>query len=100
MSSQSEQSLRQALSLTRQLLERVVNKEIEGVVELEAERTRLIRQGVAGELPGSLQERVDMLREIQTLDEQITTIGRKSRDEVAEQLRQLHKGRKAGKAYR
>ena len=99
MDSHPESPLRRALRLTRRLLAQVGNGELAGVVELEAERTRLIRQGLAGELPANPQQRVDILREIQALDEQVAHIGGQSREVLVQQLRQLHQGRKAGKAY-
>ena len=99
MSSHLEEPLLQALYMTRRLLAQVENGELVQAVELEAVRSRLIRLGVAEVSSANPQQQVEILREIQALDEQIAAIGSRSREVLVQQLRQLHRGRKAGKAY-
>jgi len=91
--------LEQGLELTRKMLELVKAGEWEQVAELGAERLRLLRQWVRSEDPALAQQQIGMLQEIQKLDEEIESLGRQGREEMAQRLRDLRQGRKAGKAY-
>jgi hypothetical protein len=90
--------LEQALQLSRQLLTDVREKRWEAAANREEERRRLIRQGIAAD---ELQrdQKVALLREIQSLQREIESIGRRERDELAKSLRKLHQGKKAHRAY-
>ena len=92
--------LEQALGLTRRLLQLAVDGDWEEAPKLEAERFRLLRQGVAGVAAESPETGIELLREIQALDQKILAIGRKQRDDLRRRLRGLHTGRKAEKSYR
>lgn len=91
--------LEPALELSRKMLELVKADEWEQVVELGAERLRLLRQWVHSEDPALAQQQIGMLQEIQKLDKEIESLGRQGREEMAQRLRELRQGRKAGKAY-
>ena len=86
--------------MTRQMLELVKAGEWEAVAELGAQRLQLLRQLNLGGDASQVQVCVGVLQEIQALDREIETISRENKDEAADQLRQIHQGRKADKAYR
>ena len=96
----ASQPLVQGLEMTRKMLELVKAGEWEQLSVLGAERLKLLQQWVRGTDPALAQQQIGVLQEIQKLDEEIETLGRQGREEMAQRLRQLHQGRKAGKAYR
>jgi len=88
------------LELTRRMLELVKAGEWEAVAEIGAERLRLLRRWMRPTDPLLAQRQIGILQEIRKLDEEIEALGRRGRDEMEQRLRELHRGRKAGKAYR
>ena len=100
MNSGVSQELTQSLELTRRMLELVKAGEWEAVAAIGAERLRLLRGWMRPTDPLLAQRQVGILQEIRKLDEEIEALGRRSRDEMEQRLRQIHRGRKAGKAYR
>jgi hypothetical protein len=99
MYSAASQQLEQGLEMTRKMLELAKAGEWEQVAELGVERMKLLQQWVHTTDPAQAQQQIGVLQEIQKLDEEIETLGRQGREEIAQHLRQLHQGRKAGKAY-
>lgn len=99
MSAHSEAGLQQALAMSHQLLELVNAGEMEQAAKLEATRFRLIRQGLADDPVNSSERRIELLREIQALDREIESVGRREHERLALRLRDMSKGRKAGRAY-
>ena len=95
-----DRQLIQGLEMTRQMLDLVKAGEWEAVTELGSERLQLLRQWEHQADPATVTACIGVLQEIQTLDKEIERLGREGRDEAAKQLRQIHQGRKAGKAYR
>lgn len=67
--------------------------------ELEAERFRMIRQGIAAEPEQEIEGKIEILREIEALNREMASIGRVGKSKLSDQLCQLRQGRKAGKAY-
>lgn len=100
MTHDKQQALKQALALTRQLLELVRDEDWEVAANVEAERFHLLRQGIAADQPATLESQVEILREIEQLNVEIERLSRKSRSDLSRRLRDMHHGRKAGKAYR
>ncbi len=86
--------------MTRQMLELIKAGEWEAVARLGNERLELLRQWEHQADPSTVTACIGILQEIQTLDGEIERLGREGREEAAKQLRQIHQGRKAGKAYR
>ena len=66
------QLLEQALGLTRRLLARLEQGELEGTDELEAARSRLLRQAFAADPPIDPARQIELLEAIQALDRKIT----------------------------
>jgi hypothetical protein len=95
-----DSQLARGLEMTRRMLELVRAGAWEEVATLSAERLYLLRQWSGGNDPAAAQSQIGILQEIQALDSEIEVLGRQGRDEAAEHLRQLHQGRKAGKAYK
>jgi hypothetical protein len=100
MDSNPDSQLLVGLEMTRKLLELVKAAEWEAVAELGEKRLQLLKQWSQGSDPNKAQAHIGILQQIQALDREIETLGRQGRDAVANQLRQLRQGRKAGKAYR
>lgn len=100
MYSDSLQNLKKSLELSRRLLTLMGEGAWDEAAELEAERFQMIQKGVAAEPEQDLQEKIDLLRQIQVLDREIESIGRQGKSKLSNQLRQIRQGRKAGKAYR
>jgi hypothetical protein len=92
--------LQQALEMTRQMLELLKAGEWEAVAALGSERLQLLKQWGRDKDPAKAQRYIGALREIQALDQEIETLGRQGRNQATSQLQQIHRGRKAGKAYR
>jgi len=92
--------LAQGLELTRRMLELVKAGEWEAVAEVGAERLRLLRSWVRPSDPRLAQQQIGILQEIRKLDAEIDALSRQGRDEMEQRLRQIHQGRKAGKAYK
>jgi hypothetical protein len=92
--------LQQGLEMTRQMLLLVKAGEWEDLAALGSQRLQLLRQWHNDLDPARAQVQIGILQEIQALDREIEMLSRQSRDEAAEQLRQIHQGRKADKAYR
>jgi hypothetical protein len=90
----------QGLEMTRRMLELVKAGEWEAVAELGAERLQLLHQLNLQADASNAQLYLGTLQEIQSIDQEIEAISRIRKDEAAEQLRQIHQGRKADKAYR
>ncbi|MCU7845530.1 MAG: flagellar protein FliT [Candidatus Thiodiazotropha sp. (ex Monitilora ramsayi)] len=95
-----DSQLKQGLEMTRRMLELVKSGAWEEVAVLGAERLQVLRQWGDTADADSIQQHVGVLQEIQALDKEIESLGRQGREEVADNLRQIHQGRKAGKAYR
>jgi hypothetical protein len=95
-----DSQLIQGLEMTRQMLELVKAGEWEAVAKLGSDRLQLLRQWEHQADPNTAQACIGILQEIQALDQEIERLGREGRDEAAKQLRQIHQGRKADKAYR
>ncbi len=85
--------------MTRQMLQMVKDGAWEEVAKLGSERLKLLRQWGDSADPDEVQRNVGVLQEIQAMDAEIETIGQQGRKDIAENLRKLHQGRKAGKAY-
>jgi hypothetical protein len=100
MNQDEQNELKQALTLTRQLLVLVRGEDWEAAATVEAERFHLLRQGIAADKSATLEFQVEILREIEQLNVEIENLSRKSRSELSLRLREMHNGRKAGKAYR
>ncbi|MCU7906850.1 MAG: flagellar protein FliT [Candidatus Thiodiazotropha sp. (ex Epidulcina cf. delphinae)] len=94
------EQLAESLAITRRMLDLVKAGEWEQVAELARQRHRLLRQGVVATDPAMVQQQIGMLQEIRQLDQEIELLSRRGRDEVETRLRQIHQGRKAGKAYK
>lgn len=92
--------MRQALAMSHQLLQLVKAGEIEQAMTMEAERFRLIQQGIAADPQESVERRIELLREIESLDKEIESAGQLEQVQITERLRLLRQGQKAGKAYR
>jgi len=100
MYTSASQQLVQGLEMTRKMLELLKAGEWEQVSVLGAERLKLLQQWVHTTDPSLAQQQIGVLQEIQKLDEEIESLGHQGREEMAQHLRQLHQGRKAGKAYK
>lgn len=100
MSADSDGCLQQALTMSHQLLQLVKVGEIEQAMTMEADRFRLIRQGIAADPQESIERRIELLREIQSLDKEIESTGQLEQARITERLRLLRQGQKAGKAYK
>ncbi len=100
MSPPPDSQLQQGLEMTRRMLELVKAEEWEAVAALGNERLQLLRQWEQGADTNKAHEYIGILQEIQALDQQIEALSRQGRDQAVSQLRQIHQGRKAGKAYR
>ena len=94
-----DSQLQKGLEMTRQMLEMVKEGAWEEVVQLGSERLKLLRQWGDSAGPEEVQRNVGVLQEIQALDVEIEAIGQQGRKDIADNLRQIHQGRKAGKAY-
>jgi len=99
MNASASPRLEQGLELTRKMLELVKAGEWEQVAALGAERLKLLQPWVPSPDPSLARQQIGVLQEIQKLDAEIETLSRQGRKEIARHLRQLHQGRKAGKAY-
>ncbi len=99
MMNDREALLDEALRHTHRMLELAATREWQAVVELETRRRGLLEQAFATREPltESLAERV---REILDLDKILLEASMRIRDEVGEELGQLHKGRRGTRAYR
>ena len=95
MMNDREALLEEALRHTHRMLELAARQEWQAVVELETRRRGLLEQAFATREP--LTERV---REILDLDKVLLEASMRIRDEVGEELGQLHKGRRGTRAYR
>ncbi|MCU7812023.1 MAG: flagellar protein FliT [Candidatus Thiodiazotropha sp. (ex Notomyrtea botanica)] len=95
-----DNQLKQGLEMTRRMLELVKAGAWEEVAVLGAERLRLLREWVNNAEPDMAQQNIGILQEIQALDKEIETLSLEGKEELADNLRQIHQGRKAGKAYR
>ena len=95
-----DRQLIQGLEMTRQMLELVKAGEWEAVAQLSTDRLQLLRAWQFQADQSAVTACIGILQEIQTLDDEIERLGREGRDEAAKHLRQIHQGRKAGKAYR
>ena len=100
MFSSVDSTLTQGLEMTRRMLDLVKAGAWEEVAALGKERAQVLHQWVKSTDPAMAQWQIGALQEIQTLDKEIETLCLKGRDQVAAQLRQIHQGRKAGKAYK
>jgi hypothetical protein len=100
MNPASDTQLQQGLAMTRKMLELVKAEEWEALVTLGHERLQLLQQWSGATDPANAQAQIGILQEIQLLDREIEMLSRQSRDQAATNLRQIHQGRKAGKAYR
>ena len=99
MMNDREALLEEALLHTHRMLELAARQEWQAVVELETRRRGLLEQAFATREPLTepLAERV---REILDLDKILLEASMRIRDEVGEELAQLHKGRRGTRAYR
>ncbi|MCU7915604.1 MAG: flagellar protein FliT [Candidatus Thiodiazotropha sp. (ex Gloverina cf. vestifex)] len=95
-----DSQLKQGLEMTRRMLELVKAGAWEEVAVLGAERLRLFHEWVNNAEPDMAQQNIGILQEIQALDKEIETLSIEGKEELADNLRQIHQGRKAGKAYR
>jgi hypothetical protein len=95
-----DRQLVKGLEMTRQMLELVGAGEWEALARLSTERLQLLKQWEQQGNPDDVPACIGILQEIQALDIEIEQLGRAGRDEATEHLRQIHQGRKAGKAYR
>ena len=94
-----QSALEQALESTRRLLALVDAQEWEAAAKVEAERFSLLRQHVADTDPESLEQQIACLREIEILDREIVKRSKERKADLSRRLRDLHQGRKAGRAY-
>lgn len=95
-----DSQLKQGLEMTRRMLELVKAGAWEDVAVLGAERLRLLHEWVNNTEPDMAQQNIGILQEIQALDKEIEILSLEGKEELADNLRQIHQGRKAGKAYR
>ena len=94
-----EQLLDQALTLSRQMLALGEEGQWNDVIELEVQRREVLERAFAtrNQVNESLAQRV---REILDLDKGLMEMSLKVRDEVAAELGQFNRSRKASSAYR
>ncbi|MCU7809052.1 MAG: flagellar protein FliT [Candidatus Thiodiazotropha sp. (ex Semelilucina semeliformis)] len=95
-----DSQLKQGLEMTRRMLELVKAGAWEEVAVLGAERLRLLHEWVNNAEPDMAQQNIGILQVIQALDKEIEILSLEGKEELADNLRQIHQGRKAGKAYR
>jgi hypothetical protein len=94
-----DSQLLKGLEMTRQMLELVKDGTWEEVAKLGSERLKLLHQWGDSADPEEVRRNVGVLQEIQALDAEMEVIGQQGRKDIADKLRKLHQGRKAGKAY-
>ncbi|MEN8179489.1 MAG: flagellar protein FliT [Pseudomonadota bacterium] len=95
----TNQTLTQSLQLSRRMLELMKEGAWDEVAELEAERLRMIQQEFAAESRQEIEEKIEILREIDALNREMESIGRQGQANLSSQLREIRLGRKVAKAY-
>ena len=100
MFTSADSVLSQGLEMTRKILDLVKAGAWEEVAILGKERSQVLNQWVKSTDPAMAQLQIGTLQAIQSLDKEIESLCLKGREQVAAQLRQIHQGRKAGKAYK
>ena len=89
------------LDISRHMLEAAACEDWERVHELEMLRSQLLVQYTAGSETGLSKEYVEgSLREMLAINQAVLELSLKARAELQESLGTLHKGIKAGHAYR
>jgi hypothetical protein len=93
------QNLQQLISISRTMLEKAREESWDDVVDLEAERSELIRLFFLELIQQTYAEVVDGIQSILAIDRDIMALGVLKRFDIAQTLKNMDQGKKAVKAY-
>ena len=94
-----QQLLDQAIQLSHDMTERGGQGEWSQVIELEARRSALLTQAFADAVPAD-EAALRQIHAILEADKQLMSLSVEARDEAADELANMQRGRKVKQAYR